>query len=230
MFGEAAVREIFRSMADFLFPPVCLLCDGECPGEEHLCDDCTSILAERALRYEPPTRSLENVRNICILLPYDKACRTIVHAFKYHGMPTVAKKTGVLMSRKALSLLPGYRDALLVPVPLHPEKLRERGYNQCAHIALGFAAFSGQTIREDLLARTVYTGTQTALSQKERKNNVRGVFVYIGKTALTGKRIILLDDVMTTGSTISECARVLTEAGAEEIAVCVVATPDVGAD
>ncbi len=225
MTAGAAVREALRSIADFFFPPVCLLCEGDCRGEESLCGDCASLLTEQALRYDPPPRSLEHVRDICVLLPYDEACRKMVHAFKYHGLPSIAERAGTLMGHKSLSRLPGYRGALLVPVPLHPVKRRERGYNQCEHIARGFAAFSGQAVRSDLLARTVYTGTQTALSPEERKNNVRGVFAYIGETALTGKRIILLDDVMTTGSTLSECARVLAEAGADGIAVCVVATP-----
>lgn len=224
----ATVREVLLSLADFLFPPVCLLCEGECRSEEKVCERCASVLAEEALRYEPPPRSLEHVRNICVLLPYDEACRKIVHAFKYHNLPSLAEHTGGLLSRKMLARIPEYREALLVPVPLHPDKLRERGYNQCELIARGFAAFSGQSIRSDLLARTVYTGTQTALSQEDRKNNVRGVFAYTGKTALTGKSVILLDDVMTTGSTLSECARVLAETGAERIAVCVVATPDEG--
>lgn len=224
----AVILEVWKSLTDFLFPPVCLLCGGECRGEEKICGNCAAIQAERALRYESPPRKLEHVNEVCVLLPYDESCRTLVHAFKYHGMPSVAEMAGRLMSRKALARFPDFGDALLVPVPLHPKKLRERGYNQCGYLAEGFSLFSGHTVRNDLIERTVYTGTQTALNQNERKRNVQGAFSYAGTTSLSGRKIILIDDVMTTGSTLSECARVLAEAGAAEIAVCVVATPDVG--
>jgi ComF family protein len=225
-----AVVEIFHALADFFYPPVCLLCGKPGEGEKAICPGCLAAVAETSLSYEPPPRTLDAVSDILVLLPYDLTCRMIVHAFKYHGMPSLATLAGDFMARKMLPLLSDYSHAPLVPVPLHPAKLRERGYNQCRRLAEGFAAFSGHVIREDLLERTVYTGTQTALDAESRQSNVRGVFRYIGETALMGEPVILLDDVMTTGSTLAECARVLKAAGAGNIAVCVVATPDMGDD
>ncbi|MHB9030960.1 MAG: ComF family protein, partial [Candidatus Latescibacterota bacterium] len=223
---RGAVAEIFHALADFLYPPTCLLCGSACEGEKVICSGCFAALSETSLSFEPPRRTLDAASDIFVLLPYDRTCRTLVHAFKYHGLPSMATLAGDLMARKMLPLLAGYSRAPLVPVPLHPDKFRERGYNQCRRLADGFAAFSGHSIREDLLERTVYTGTQTALDAESRKSNVRGVFRYIGVTSLRGEPVILLDDVMTTGSTLSECARILKEAGAGNIAVCVVATPD----
>jgi ComF family protein len=228
--GKAILHEVFLSLTDFVFPPVCLLCNESCSGEKIICDICLSELKDHALSYSPFPRSLDYVNDICVLFPYDEACRTIVHAFKYHGMSSVAMMMGSMFGLKALNSLPDYRDAWLVPVPLHPEKFRQRGYNQSTLIARGFSSFVKHEIREDLLARKVFTGTQTALSQEERKKNVRGVFEFIGDKALLGERIILIDDVLTTGSTIVECARILAEAGVDKIAVCVIATPDITAD
>jgi len=228
--GRSAVLEVLRSLADFLFPPTCLLCGGDCPGERKLCGDCERELTETALRYEPPQRTIEHIDLISVLLPYDSSCRTLVHAFKYHGMPSAAYFAGKLLARKTLARLAAYADAPLVPVPLHPAKFRERGYNQCLSIAEGFSSFAGNAIREDLIARTVNTGTQTALDREERMRNVKGAFVYTGETSLAGRPVILIDDVMTTGSTLSECARALRDGGAGSVAVCVVATPGMGED
>jgi ComF family protein len=227
---RGALAEVFHALADFLYPPVCLLCGKACEGEKAICSGCLAAAAEKSRAFEPSPRTLDAVSDVFVLLPYDRTCRTLVHAFKYHGLPSVAALAGDLMARKMLPRLTGYPHAPLVPVPLHPDKLRERGYNQCRRLADGFAAFSGHTIREDLLERVIYTGTQTALDAESRKSNVRGVFRYIGDTALRGEPVILLDDVMTTGSTLAECARVLREAGAGKIAVCVVATPGVKDD
>lgn len=229
VFGSA-VLEALRSLADFLFPPACLVCGCDCPGERKLCGDCERELTETALLYEPPRRTLEHINLTSVLLPYDSSCRELVHAFKYRGMQSVASFFGKLMARKTLPRLGAFSGAPLIPVPLHPTKLRERGYNQCRSIADGFASFAGNPIREDLIARTVNTGTQTALDHEERARNVRDAFTYTGEMSLSGRPVILIDDVMTTGSTLSECARVLKEGGAGEIAVCVVATPDVGED
>lgn len=222
--------ETGRALMDFLYPPSCLLCGFAHPGECPVCPDCFAAVTDAALRYEPPRRSLDGVSILSVLLPYDHSCRTLVHAFKYHNLPSVANMTGNLLARKSLPLLGSFSGASLVPVPLHPDKLRSRGYNQCRRLADGFSEYSGHPIREDLLTRTVFTGTQTALGAGERRENVRGAFRYTGATSLRGEPVILLDDVMTTGSTLSECVRTLRDGGAGEIAVCVVASPDVGDD
>jgi competence protein ComFC len=226
----SALHEVMRSLADFLFPPSCILCGGGCPEERMICGDCERGLAEHSLLHEPAARIIPSVSDIRVLLPYDSSCRTLVHSFKYHGFPSAAYLAGRLMARKFLPDLGAFSGAPLVPVPLHPAKLRARGYNQSRSIAEGFASFAGNPIREDLIARTVDTGTQTALGSVERAINVRGAFAYMGEISLAGSPVILIDDVLTTGSTISECARTLRNAGAGAVAVFVVATPEPGID
>ena len=230
MRGGPAIIEIFRSLADFLFPPVCIICGGECPGDRKLCTPCEERLTARAFSYEPPSRTIESIDRTFVLLPYDDDCRALVHAFKYHGIPTAARIAGRMMALKATGVMGEFRDAALVPVPLHPDRLRERGYNQSAMLAEGFTSFSGNLICGDIVARTVRTPTQTALSAEERMRNVHGAFVYSGDVSLKGMPVIIVDDVMTTGSTISECARALVSGGSGPVAACVVATPDAGMD
>ncbi|MDP2982296.1 MAG: ComF family protein [Candidatus Latescibacter sp.] len=223
-----ALLEMVQALADFLFPPACILCGAGLSGHEKLCRDCHDSVYACALEYSPPARIIEQAVEIAVLLPYHETCRTLVHAFKYHGMPSVAYLMGNLMARKSWARFSKYPSALLVPVPLHPLKLKERGYNQSLKIAEGFASFTGHEIGETLLSRRVYTGTQTALGQEERRRNVQGAFAFSGETALRDRPVILIDDVLTTGSTLAECTRTLKDGGAGDIAICVVATPDVG--
>ncbi len=134
------------------------------------------------------------------------------------------------MGRKAVQKFNLPENALLVPVPLHPSRLRERGYNQSERLAMGFASFTGHKINENILIRTRETHTQTTLDSENRSINVSGAFRYTGNHSLMGRPVIIIDDVMTTGSTISECSLALREGGAGTVTVSVAATPKIGED
>ena len=230
MNSRTAVLEIVHSIKDFLFPPACPLCEGMLTDDEILCSTCIDTFAEEALHYKPPDRMMESVDLISVLLPYDSSCRTIVHALKYHGMPSLGFVLGRLMAMKTLKDRNISENTFLIPVPLHPVKLKERGYNQSEYLARGFASFSPYEVRTNLLRRTRKTETQTALDHKERAENVRNAFVYSGKKTLSGYGVILIDDVMTTGSTMAACVQALKDGGAGNIAISVLATPDMGSE
>ena len=220
--------EIIRSLLDFLFPPACPGCGGTLTGEKILCPGCKEAIAECSYNYYPSTRIIEKVENVSVLLPYDTHCRNIIHSLKYHSMPSVGLLLGELMGRKAVKDFSLPEHTLLVPVPLHPSKLRERGYNQSERLAQGFASFTGYKIAKNILARTRETPTQTALDSENRVYNVKGAFRYTGKQSLMGCPVIIIDDVMTTGSTVSECVRTIKGGGAGSITVCVAAVPEIG--
>lgn len=173
---------------------------------------------------------LPSVDAVSVLLPYSESCRAVIHALKYHGNPDVGDWLGWFMAMKTI-LSPGLPDdAAIIPVPLHPKRLRERGYNQSERIARGFAGASGHRVETGLLVRTRATATQTKLGEDERRENVRNVFRYAAEQPLDGQPVIIVDDVLTTGSTISECARTLKEHGAGHVMACVAATPGIGED
>lgn len=113
---------------------------------------------------------------------------------------------------------------ILVPVPLHPVKLRERGLNQSEQIAKMLAACAGHTTKvEKLLVRTRYTESQTRLNRSRRYQNVKNAFALARNTILDSKEIYtIIDDVFTTGSTLNECARVLRNAGAIHLQVATI--------
>ena len=111
----------------------------------------------------------------------------------------------------------------IIPVPLHPRKSRERGFNQSGLLAAGLSRRTGINLSRGGLIRTRYTGTQTRLSRKERRENVRGAFRVTGRAGFERKTLLLIDDVYTTGATVSECARALMKAGAERVDVLTLA-------
>ncbi len=227
---DSAVYEIFHSVMDFLYPPACPVCGGSCVAKEIICYRCVDAIAEYSYNYSPTRRVLTDIEKISILLPYNSICRSLIHALKYQGMHSIGPVIGELMARKTLKEYSLSENTCIVPVPLHPSRLNERGYNQTEYIAEGFSSFSGYEICKDLLTRIKQTATQTALGHEQRILNVQDAFRYRGGKSLSGRPVILIDDVMTTGSTTSECAKALKEGGTGDITVCVAANPEIGMD
>ena len=129
---------------------------------------------------------------------------------------------GLLIERAAPELAKAHWDAI-VPVPLHPTKLREREFNQAERLAARLGKAVNLPVKRRWLKRIVPTSTQTRLPRKERLENVRNAFAMCSGIRLNGERIVLVDDVFTTGATTSSCARILKAAGASEVCVWTVA-------
>ena len=224
------LTESGRSLRDFVFPPSCLVCGISRGDGRLLCPDCNAFLEDTALHYTPDRAIPSPIDSAVVLLPYDEACRNVVHALKYHGIHSIGPVLGRMMADKILRGCTFVSPPLIVPVPLHGRKLAIRGYNQAERLAQGIAAHTGFGMKTGLLARTRHTGTQTALDEARRHENVKGVFRCTDGSSLRGRPVILVDDVMTTGSTLAECAHALKDCGAAGITAAVVATPDMGTD
>jgi ComF family protein len=147
----------------------------------------------------------------------------VIHRYKYQRAlwfePFLAE---LLLQRAQPELGPQHWD-WLVPVPLHPTKQREREFNQAERLARHLSRATQIPVNGRLLRRVLPTRTQTLLSREERQANVRNAFVYCGRQPLNGQRLVLIDDVLTTGATTGACARVLRAAGAAEVCVWTVA-------
>jgi ComF family protein len=160
---------------------------------------------------------------------YDGGLRDLLHLLKYDRVRPAARVLGRMLSEVIVRLAPDFGDEppLLVPVPLHERKLRERGFNQSELIAE--AALKLKPAGLDLplasavLQRTRATQSQTGLSSHQRRENIRGAFSVTDASKVAGRSVLLVDDVFTTGTTVSECARQLRRAGALRVWVATVA-------
>lgn len=193
-------------------PLICALCLSRFRRlPEPRCDKCGQPEAGPAMSCRvcagwPP--GLGPVRSAVWL---DDRSRLAVHRLKYGGWPRLAEA----LAQTMIPLLPpGPPAAALVPVPLAPGRARRRGYNQAERLAAGLARFSGFRLRSDLLVRVRDTRTQTSLAPEARQANVAGAFMKVGAPEA---RLVLVDDVFTTGATLVAAATALLEAGAERV-------------
>jgi ComF family protein len=146
-----------------------------------------------------------------------------IHRFKYQHALWFENFLADLLLREAVPALRGQNWDLIVPVPLHPVKKREREFNQAGRLAVHLSKATKIALNEKLLQRVRFTNTQTMLTRQQRAANMRGAFIVRGGKKLDGERIILVDDVFTTGATTSTCAQTLLAAGAGDVCVWTVA-------
>ncbi len=149
--------------------------------------------------------------------------RDVIHRYKYQQALWFEPFLADLLKRVAEPALAGGDWDIIIPVPLHPTKLREREFNQAERLAKCLSRTTGIPVNARLLRRVQYTETQTELSRTARLANVRRAFEVIDKQLVKGLNCLVVDDVMTTGATTSACAQALIEAGATEIGVLTVA-------
>lgn len=220
------------ALSSLFYPATCVVCAEEVEPPQYLCVSCRT----RAPRITPPfcakcsepfsgaiTQVFRCANCEHRTLHFDAAVaayrsrglvRKLVHAFKYghqrHLRHPLAEWLGETMNDPRLR---GRHFDLIVPVPLHPARERERGFNQAALLAELFARRFATPLGP-VLERIRYTTTQTAHDRAERMENLRDAFRLRKKTNVRELHVLLIDDVLTTGSTLSECARVLKEAGA----------------
>ena len=159
---------------------------------------------------------------------YDGALRAVIHVLKYEGRRSLSRRLARMMAERGADVLAG--AASVVPVPLHPSRLRHRGFNQAADLARHLDLPMCQALR-----RIRATATQTSLAAGRRHRNVRGAFAPTRACAtLAGAVVVLVDDVSTTGATLEACARALKESGVSEVraltAARVVGRPDAEPD
>jgi len=160
---------------------------------------------------------------------YEGGLRELIHLLKYNGVRPAAKVLGRMLAEAVSHLQPalGEGSFLVVPVPLHRKKLRQRGFNQSELIAQAALKLVNTSDRFHLapavLERRRETQAQIGLSRRQRRENMRGAFAVARADEVKDKPILLVDDVFTTGTTVSECARVLRRAGAWKVYVATVA-------
>lgn len=233
----ASMRLGLAAAAGLLHPPLCLVCRQPPPGrDDRLCGACRSAMRrvpeDHPLRLEAAFRLAAGglVDDVALLFLFEHGgpLQQALHLLKYSGMHSL----GVMFGRDlgAILLAAGGRFAadLLMPVPLHPARLRERGYNQSERICAGIREVTGTPLLTGTLLRTRNTPSQTALPVRGREENVRGAFRVAKRRAplLEGRNVLLVDDVMTTGATLRACAEVARSAGATRVVAAAAAVAE----
>lgn len=242
------MRAWLDAFLDLLFPAICPVCHNRSDDRHHrpFCADCWAALP---LISEPGCRVCGRR---FVGLPADLACegcrrdpppfararavaayrdgmREAIHALKYGGRTALVAPLGALLAQAGLPLLtgPGTPSGAsidsVVPVPLHPARLAERGFNQAELLAAECARAWGRPLLTRALTRTRATAPQTDLDAEGRRRNVAGAFAVARPAEVAGRHLVLVDDVLTTGATVSAAARALRRSGAASVTVLVLA-------
>jgi ComF family protein len=240
---RSLVQTVLNTALGFFYPEVCALCKTEPATAD---DGFVGAECRRQVRFiRPPfcgrcglpfdgdlTALFEcsNCRDLKLYFNSARSAvvaRTVVmeavHHFKYSRALWFENFLAGLLIAEAAPVLRGQKNSFIIPVPLHPLKKREREFNQAAVLAARLSRATAVPVNEKILARVKPTETQTHLKRQERAANMRGAFAVRAGVKLNGERIILVDDVFTTGATTNDCARALLGAGAGDVCVWTVA-------
>lgn len=233
-----------RRWIDLIYPPRCPVCDRFLPRgkEPGLCEECRASFRKA----EPPFcrtcglplpdigHSEDRLCEACLRRPpayetaraaylYEGAALDAIHRFKYGGRAHLARILGPPLAALASRTLPLDLKAVVMPVPLHPKRLRERGFNQSLLLAGHVAELQGWRLDYRTLERSTNTPPQAALTRDERRKNVRAAFGVKETAGPMPRNVVLVDDVATTGSTLNACSKALVRAGAGRVFCLVLA-------
>ena len=241
----AGFDERLEWFVDWLFPPRCRACGGRIHGRdaETFCVSCWSEirlvshpLCRHCGRPFPDASGDDHLCGGCLARPprfalaRSWACyprddssehplRHVVQKFKYGRKVSLGKPLGRLMARGCEEFLSQVDIDLIIPVPLHPKRLRWRGFNQAVLLARPVSRLTQVPLDPFVLYRSRETPPQTQLAEDERRANVRGAFRLHPEKPIEDKSLLLVDDVYTSGATVNECARVLAQGGAKQVYV-----------
>jgi competence protein ComFC len=224
------IKKILNRILSFALPSICINCEAPLDEDsKYLCRDCSSqlipldhkldIINER-FRNTPYTDEALSI----FLFREGTPIQSLIHGLKYRQMKSIGRTYGKKLGEAIADNYDTKYD-LIIPVPLHKTKRRERGYNQSDYICTGMNETLHLDVTSDCLKRTRYTKTQTQLTREERKENVSNAFELNKKYSdkILRRNIILVDDVITTGATILECARILKENHCGKLLTCSIA-------
>ena len=237
MYTARLLKQLAAPLLDFLYPPSCLGCGMSIHADDVLCAVCLAqliplpVTGEQSTRYIGEMNLTPDVSFVTAAFEHESGgiLEGCIHAMKYRQLHRV----GYWLGRLAGECLVGTQclagDPILLPVPLHPLKRIERGYNQAEEICRGIAAECGLDVQAHMLLRKRYTVSQSAgrLDKTARVRNMRDAFLVDAEVfeQSEGRPLLIVDDLITTGATISACASALLHSGCRDVRVAAVAHP-----
>lgn len=234
------LHKVAIALADAVWPPVCSVCEGRVDLSGQLCSQCISQLrpleGTRCHRCSsdahidtdscPECRTLPPYVDARVIVCEYRAVRPWIIAHKYRWRQNITPLLGQILAEGVAGNQFAVETDVVIPVPLSALRQQDRGFNQSEQLASAVATHLGKPLAVDGLRRTRNTQPQARLgSPEQRAANVAGAFEVDNLAVVAGKRVLLIDDVITTGATVSECARALREAGASSVVVAALAHP-----
>lgn len=205
------MKKIFNNILEFFFPSLCIVCSARLnESEEHICLSCIEALPQTNYHNHDENRLEQYLGGKFIFNRAAAYCyfyksgglQKIIHQFKYKNNAALATYMGKLYGSQLKDSLFLNDVDYLIPIPLHPKRKKKRGYNQAEEICKGISEITGIPICTTAIVRVINNPSQTKHSKTERWKNVEGIFASTNNPNLKGKKIVLVDDVITTGSTI----------------------------
>ena len=222
---------VLEELAHFFFPNCCVVCKNKLlPTERGVCLQCLYKLPKTDNFKEPDNYGeillagrfpFERFASFCVFTQ-DGLLQSLIHEFKYNHKPYIAELLGVIYGKDLLGSEFLRTIDVIVPVPLHPKKKLNRGYNQAEAFANGLSKATSVKVSVDELIRVIDNPTQTKLTQTQRWENVEGIFDVGNNRVFENKHVLLVDDVITTGSTLEACAYALLKCENVKISIATV--------
>lgn len=226
------MRKTLNNLLDLFFPKLCLLCnDPLMGGENHFCLKCLCNLPHTRFDYlkENPATHLFTgkvmISHAAAFLYYERGghVQQLIHELKYNDNKEIGFRLGRMTGQNYRQAILTDLPDLILPVPLHPQKKKKRGYNQSEWIARGINSVLKLPVDTSSLCRIKQNETQTKKPVYDRWLNVQEIFTVANPQALEGKHILLIDDVITTGSTLGACAEALLTVQGVRVSILAVA-------
>jgi len=205
-----------EAILNFIYPPFCLFCRLRLDsGVNIICESCWSKLPR--IKHQSIINNDSPISRYLSVWEYSEGIQELIHEMKFRRKKGLAHRFAAELSKLVLENKIFRNADLLLPVPLHKLRLRERGFNQSLLLAKEVSKKTSIQIDDKILNRVKYTKTQSKLSASQRQKNVEDAFKTAAGAQLTAKKVILIDDVITTGSTMNACAKALTNIGVGKV-------------
>ena len=218
--------DLYETIKNIIFPPCCLMCGKW--NVSFLCTECKKELDEKAVFQIEQKNSNYYFEKHIYLFQYEGKIRNLILDYKFNDKAYLYKIFSeiVIKNKKICGILKKYD--IIIPVPIHAKRKKQRGYNQSELIAKEIAKLQSKLQYDNkILQKEKNTVPQSSLSKEQRKQNVQNVYKLVNQEKIRNKKIILLDDIYTTGNTVNACAKLLKENGAKEIIVLTIAKDEI---
>lgn len=223
------IMKLKNFFLQILFPKNCVYCNTE---NTFICDDCLKKIKINKFPLCPVCKKLNFQKSPCLscrkqtkikvlfspCLYQDPKIKELIHIFKYNFIENLTNPLSYLMIKTLENEKENLKNFVIIPVPLHKKRLRQRGFNQAELLANEIGKFFQISVLNNVLKRIEFEIPQTKIeNRKQRKENIKNAFQYIGFESIKNKNVLLIDDVATTGATLNECAKILKQNGAKII-------------